>query len=86
MVGWWIRRFDACRFKRLGGLGTVVDNARSGHWVTRIGDHAERWEMWEMIESIMHLSSVGVDSSASMTRKESAFIVAITGCSRSRAY
>ena len=50
MVGWWIRRFDACRFKRLGGLGTVVDNARSGHWVTRIGDHAERWEMWEIID------------------------------------
>ena len=39
------RRFDACRlksFKRLAGLATVVDNDRSHHWVTRIGDHEER--------------------------------------------
>ena len=48
----WMRRFDACGLKKLGGLGTVVDNDRGRHWVTRIGDHAERREMREIIDNV----------------------------------
>ena len=33
-LGWEVdARFDACRFKRLRGLGTVVDKDRGRYWV-----------------------------------------------------